>query len=36
MYDGKVQANLPTYIGPKVHVVATWGTIKELSISTPF
>ena len=25
-----------TYIEPKVHVVATWGTIKELSISTPF
>ena len=24
-----------TYIGPKVHIVATWGTIKKLNFSTP-
>ena len=24
------------YIGPKVHIVATWGTITKLNISTPF
>ena len=24
-----------TYIGPKIHIVATWGTIKELNFSTP-
>ena len=32
----KVQANLSMYIGPKVHIVDTWGTIKKLNISTPF
>ena len=25
-----------TYIEAKVHIVATWGTIKKLNISTPF
>ena len=24
-----------TYIGPKVHIVATWGTLKKLNFSTP-
>ena len=32
----KKSSSKSTNIGPKVHVVATWGTIKELSISTPF
>ena len=25
-----------TYIGPKLHIVATWGTIKFFNINTPF
>ena len=24
-----------TYIRPKVHIVATWGTLKKLNFSTP-
>ena len=25
-----------TYIGPKVHIVATWGTGKQKNLMTPF
>ena len=24
-----------TYIGPKVYIVGTWGTLKKLNFSTP-
>ena len=32
----KKSASQSIYIGPMVHIVATWGTIKKLNISTPF
>ena len=25
-----------TYIEPKVHIVATWGTVKQKNLTTPF
>ena len=31
----KKSSSKSTYIGTKVHIVATWGTIKKLNFSTP-
>ena len=33
---GQKSPSKSIYIGPKVHIVATWGTIKKFTISTPW
>ena len=32
---GQKSTSKSTYMGPKVHIVATWGTLKKLNFSTP-